>query len=497
MSTESLRDKIRVKWADTILGGAESLPTFNAGIVAHLQFTRKRQREQSEREFTESRLPEGSKIRLVGTNLVRLYPLEDLGLMGRLLRKWFPKRWGDPDRRIDGDEESLTGVSWSNVGHITRNAGGFFPREVAVLNDLPPEIEHISVGVQKVLPSLRVLMFGVTFTEEVSAELMKLHQGRYFGQVTFNSWIPPTLRFWGMAYGSPEAARQRAIYDYVENVRSKVKRFITRHFPGAPHPDPNHFVVLDEFHLSADEPTTADAAWLGAWGWQFGLRSWGYNRFRCDVSSFLAADEDSGMVYPHRLIVKGDPQPGDIVNASIENVIRDLVPFLTMLDVLSDSEDSIGKLRLQVFRGIARRGVMGRFWRRTSASFYREIRLNSTLQMHRMLLDRLRLEYRQQKNLYSSWCAGLREFINTRKEDLNLLDSFQVTVSRRIVLVSEHVRLASESFSSHVSARNLDVTYRLGRKVLLLTLVVTALGALGNWPAISCALRSLRQYLLR
>ncbi len=202
------------------------------------------------------------------------------------------------------------------------------------------------------------------------------------------------------------------------------------------------------------------------------------------------------MMYPHRLVVNGDPQPGDIVNVSVENAIRDLVPFLTMLDVLSDSEDSIGKLRLQVFRGMARRGVMGWFWRRTSAFFYREIRLNSTLQMHRMLLDRLGLEYRQQKNVYSSRCAGLRKFCNAGKEDLNLLDSFQATISRRIVLVSEHIKLASEAFSSHVSARNLDVTYRLGRKVLLLTLVVTALGIMGNWPAISCALRSLRQYLL-
>ncbi len=245
MNTESLRDRIRVKWAETVLSVAESLPTFNAGIGAHLQFTRKQQREQSEREFSESRLPEGSKIRFVGINLIRLYPLEDLGLMGRLLRRWFPKTSQDPDRRIGGDAESLTGVSWSYVGHVTRNAGGFFPGEAAVLNDLPPEIEHISVGVQKVLPSLRVLMFGVTFTEGVSAELMKLHQGRYFGQVTFNSWLSPTLRFWGMTYGSPEAARQRAIYDYVENVRSKVKRFIALHFPGAPHPDPHHFVVLD------------------------------------------------------------------------------------------------------------------------------------------------------------------------------------------------------------------------------------------------------------
>jgi hypothetical protein len=497
MYTESLRDRIRVKWADTILGVAESLPTFNAGIVSHLQFTRKDQREQSEREFGESRLPEGSTIRLCGTNLLRLYPLEDLEVMESLLRRWFPKASGDPDRRIGGDAESLTGVSWSYVGHVARRASGFFPGEVAVLDDLPSEIEHISVGVQKVLPSLRVLVFGVTLAGGVSTELLKLHQARYFGRITFNRWIPSTFRFWGMTYGSPEAARQRAIYDYVENVRSKVKRFITRHFPGPPHPDPHHFVVLDDFHLSADEPAAATPAWPGAWGWQFGLRSWGYNLFRSDVARFLAAEEESGMVYPHRLIVNGDPQPGDIANSGIESAIHDLVPFLTLLDILSDSEDSVGKLRLQVFKGIARSGVMGWFWRRTSTSFYREIRLNSTLQMHRMLLDRLGLEYRQQKDLYASWCGGLKRFINIGKQDLNLLDSFQGTIARRIVLVSEHIRLASESFSSHVSARNLDITYRLGRKVLLLTLIVTVLGVLENWPAISCALRWLRQYLFR
>ena len=82
---------LRARWADVILNFAESLPTFNSGIIAHFQSTRKRQREWSDRDFEESRLPQGSKIRLCGFTLLRLYPLEDLELMETPLRRWFPK----------------------------------------------------------------------------------------------------------------------------------------------------------------------------------------------------------------------------------------------------------------------------------------------------------------------------------------------------------------------------------------------------------------------
>jgi len=498
---KELRERFRERWAEVILNCAESLPTFNAGIVADLQETRKHQRKRSERDFEGSRLPQGTKIKLCGFTLLQLYPLEDLEIMEMSLRRWFPKTWADRCQELCGDVKSLTGVSWSYVGHVVQRRKPFFPGELAILDDLPSEIEHISIEVQKILPSLSVLAFGVTLAEDVSVQLLKLYNARYLGRIRFNHWFPFTLSRWGRAEEAPDRARERAIHSFVEDTRAKAERFITHHFPGPSHSSARRFVALDEFHVSHENSTPPEAGGAAAWDWQFGLGPWNYDRFRDDnVGSFLAAGKWSGLSYPHRLIVISDPQPGDEMKSRVENAIHELIPLLGIIAILADSEDSVGRLRLQVFKRMADRGVAAWFWRRISASFFREIRLNSALQIYRMLLARLRLEYLQHRDLFCRWCSGLKLFVSVHKADMNLLDSFQTAIIRQLDLVSEHLQLASDSFSAHVSARNIEVTYRLGRRVFFLTVVVTfatILGILGNWPTILCGLRSLLHMHLR
>lgn len=497
MSLKDLREGLRARWADVILDLAESLPTFNSGIIAHFQATRKRQREWSDRDFEESRLPQGAKIRLCSFTLLRLYPLEDLEFMEAPLRRWFPRVWDERSQGESANAESLTGVSWSYVGHVAHKKGGLFSGELAILDDLPPEIEHISIEAQKVLPSLRALAFGVTLSEDVSAHLLKLHSARYLGQITFHRWLPLTRRTLGLAERPPEAAREAAIHSFVEDIRSKAEKFLTRHFPGPSHSGAHRFVALDDFHLSIAKSASPEVESRAAWRRQFGFGSWTYNSFSNGVVTFLPADELSGLSYPHRLIVHGDPQPGDMMNATIANTVHELIPFLAMLDILSGSEDSVGGLRLQVFRHMADRGVAAWFRRRTPGYFFREIRLNSTLQIHRMLLDRQRLEYKQHEDLFGSSCRGLKLLAHVHGGGANLLDSFQATITRKIDLVSEHLKLASESFSGHVSALNVDVTYRLARKIFWLTLIVTVVTALGNGSAVVSGLKVLRRLLFR
>ncbi len=94
---------------------------------------------------------------------------------------------------------------------------------------------------------------------------------------------------------------------------------------------------------------------------------------------------------------------------------------------------------------------------------------------------------------FGSWCSGLKGFTRVNEPKAILLDFFQGVVSREFDMVSRHLQLAAESFSLHVSLRNIDVTFRLSRWVTWLTLAVTAmtgLGLLANWPAISSGFKS-------
>jgi len=232
---------------------------------------------------------------------------------------------------------------------------------------------------------------------------------------------------------------------------------------------------------------------MGAWSRQFGF-SWNYNSFLSENNAiFLVAGKWGRFEYLHRFVIAADPPQGDIANSGIENTIHELIPFLAIHQVLSDSEDIVGKLRFQVFRRIATRGLNAWIRNKVPGSFGRDVRLNSRLQLSRMLLARLRLEYEQHTGAFGSWCSGLKGFTRVNEPKAILLDFFQGVVSREFDMVSRHLQLAAESFSLHVSLRNIDVTFRLSRWVTWLTLAVTAmtgLGLLANWPAISSGFKS-------
>jgi hypothetical protein len=251
---------------------------------------------------------------------------------------------------------------------------------------------------------------------------------------------------------------------------------------------------IDQFRLASKNEKASELSSMAGWARQFGF-SWNYNSFIFEqYATFLVAGKLGRFRYPHRLIVAGDPPQGDVANSRIANTMHELIPFLAIHQVLSDSEDIVGKLRLQVFRRMANRGVIASLRGKFPGSFLGDIRLNSTLQMSRMLLARLRLEYEQHSGAFGSWCSGLKHFVRVSRRDTILLDFLQGVIAREFDVVSKHLQLASESFSVHVSLRNIDVTYRLGRKVFWLTLAVTVatlLGLLANWPAISCGINSL------
>ena len=187
-----------------ILDLAESLPTFNSGIIAHFQATRKRQREWSDRDFEESRLPQGAKIRLCSFTRLRLYPLEDLEFMEASLRRWFPRVWDERRQGESANAESLTGVSWSYVGHVAHKKGGLFSGELAILDDLPPEIENISIEARKSSHRLGHWHSALLFPKTCRRIVLKLHSARYLGQITFQRWLPLTRRTLGLAERPPK-----------------------------------------------------------------------------------------------------------------------------------------------------------------------------------------------------------------------------------------------------------------------------------------------------
>jgi hypothetical protein len=220
----------------------------------------------------------------------------------------------------------------------------------------------------------------------------------------------------------------------------------------------------------------------------------------------MLADTSRTLEYPHRVVALSDPPVGSTENVRIENVSHELVPFLSIVDILSRSENLVGGLRSRVFQRMSSKGVKARLRSSIPGSFLRDIHLNSDLQTSRMILARLELEYEQQSQAMGFSGSGLNNFsyshehVGSQKQGTNLLEVLQEAITRNFALVSKHLQLAFESFSVHISLRNTAVTYRLGRNVLWFTIVAavaTILGVIGSWPSIVCGFKSVVGYLKR
>jgi len=350
-----------------------------------------------------------------------------------------------------------------------------------------------------VLPSLIALSFKARLADKVSADLEHLQRRSYLSEIKFSSWFPFTVRRWGSSELSSDQVRERTIHNFVGDIRSKVNKFLVRHTP-TPSTTDQDFFSIDEYRLSSkNEPPVIERS---SWAWQFGF-AWSLYCFKQTLATVILADATRTLEYPHRVVALSDPAIGSIENVSIEDISHDLVPLLSIVEILSRSENLVGGLRSRVFQRMSGRGAKARLRSSIPGSFLRDIRLNSDLQTSRMVLARLQLEYEQQRQAIEYTRSDLKKFVYSNElvssqKESNLLEFLQKGITRDFDLVSKHMELASESFSVHVALRNTAVTYRLGIAVLFLTIVTafaTIFSVIGSWSAIVSGFKSLIEYL--
>jgi len=496
----ALADRVRGSVAKKVLDWAEILPEFNGGFVHRLQEIRRHQRERSKAAFERSRPPARTEVRYKSCLLAELFPVEELDTVLKAFRRLFPGRGFGRDRLEGFGEQatSLVGRGYYRVGVLARHKPFLITDPVAIISDLPPEVDLVSIWLHKTLPSNFVVSFDVSLNEQATVEIEKLRNRMYLSTVRFRRWIPLGMMAGGYSVGTPEKAMEEAVLGWLSDFRCRLERVIRSYFfgffskqTGLRGPRLPSIEVLQLYGA----PTEDDEfeKWLeqsSNWGECIGLHraTFAFNGYKRTNKVFVFSDQArSDIAIGNRLIFlhtpdKTAPEPNGAELLAIEEAIDTVLPFVVFLEFLTTIRKTVETLRVRVYRRLAQ----NRFLK----GFRRDIRLHNHLQRQSLLFSRFRAEFTQNENDLKRHSSELKSFdklLRHRPEQKNMSDAVFSYIENHLKLLTEHIELVSNAFLDHLSSRNMELTYRLQRQMFVWTIVVTlatVLGLVASWPAI-------------
>jgi hypothetical protein len=234
-------DKYRLALGRKYLDWAEKLPPkFNIGVIPTLQRIRERQRRGSEKAHSQSRPPQGTELEYLSFRLIEMFHIEDLQQLVEGTLHLFPElddnvRHKTFSADFKRQARSIWGRSWWNLGHIVRERKGrIFGRPLREMSKLPPEVDHIQVGLHQILPSMFIVTFDVYLTDSATQRLVQLQSMHYLPEVRFPRLIPRGILAGGYSLTSAEAVMRKEILSWLKQLRGEVevclKPFVNGYF---------------------------------------------------------------------------------------------------------------------------------------------------------------------------------------------------------------------------------------------------------------------------
>jgi hypothetical protein len=494
--------------ANCYLNSAEKLPTFHGTAIASLQEIRRHQRKQAAVASERAKKPEGSEIEYPWLRLVELFPLEEYEQLECSLRKLVSDDIFERDFLADFRKTALGLSPLGNtfVGRLSANKASFFPLPQGVLRDLPAEVEAITLTLHKVLPSAFAVTFDVKLNASATQKLRALQAQPCLSTVKFRNWV-----FWGRGATShsestAEAAKQKLVMGWLVELRSRIEEILRPHLSGYFAEDSRGrtprlpaFEVFSLTGVPTDDGAFTEWLKIGS-GW---LSTLGTTRMIVDLYGFKG--DDSVLVMPAEadakvsayrvfsLIGKDvDAETKQHKHLVIDETLDRGLPFFVLAAFLDKAQETVEELRKEVYERLSEKPGSGRF--------LRDFALNQQLQRATLLLSRFQVEMEQAEERLRHWSHAIAIFRRVDgmaevKGD-KLSEVLLRGVTEQAQLIKNHQALISDSFSAHLSWRNLDLSYRLQRRMLYWTMAVSVatLVSLGAtyWPAIKAFLQTFK-----
>jgi len=490
-----LDDKIKntkEKLSKFCLDVVAKLPRFQGSWIARLQDLRERQNKEAAEYLEKSKRPEGNDLALGSLYIYELYFLEDFPKLEKSLFNIYAKqkkKGYDAKENINRYKEfinrasgSFSFGSWQDLGWISSEdkKGKYLPSFIkAYFKDFPREFEHIKLELYHILPSVIIVSFNITFEKEVNKKIESMISSKWHSKITFSS-VP-----WKYGYSmtSSEQEKEKAIYNYVKNLRAKAENFIGKYFKGYFLSNKKNFIAsvcpsVEVFNMSElpqgeelDKKTAIDRGFWHSMGFEWYLKP---NIFKTDNLLFFSATHGSyDLNYPPRLIIlkKG---LNTNMHSSIESAIYDEAFYflqgyansIVLFELCNKMMDRVGKLRVATGENI----FLKRF---SPGRFTRLLRLNESIDREIFVLDRLVSEYEHiRKNELEIWKHDQIDAVQLSKSQKKLSDCFLNSIDAYIGLIKKQYDTTQDTFKNYLSGLNLGISYRLQRRILFLTVIL-------------------------
>jgi hypothetical protein len=173
------------------------------------------------------------------------------------------------------------------------------------------------------------------------------------------------------------------------------------------------------------------------------------------------------------------------ITSTLEDVLLSLFRSVTILQFLNNSKRKTETLRHVVFSSLKHGFRLGKYFK-----------LNNVIQREVMLLDRISMEYREVADEIKyelQGVANLREISRgSRKREADSLGNLLPSQTEFIMgVVNKQLLHIKDSFSEHLTTRNMYATYVLTWVVGIATFV----GLTDNWPNIKVFVQDIRHLI--
>jgi hypothetical protein len=442
--------------------------------------------------------------------LIELFLIEDYDDLERQLLRLFPgnRRLKERIDSFSGAACDLFGGGWINIGHIVREKTNSFslPFAVASLPELPEEVHYIAVSVSKILPSLFAVSFNVDLTQEATKKLQTLLNKTYLSHITFGGVLPlrKNLNTWSEL--SSEQVMRAEVLHSLAALRLRVEKQLSSRFKGlflrlpkarTPRLPAMEMLSIQGF-ASPDtveivEKLRCNTPWVSC----FGLTHWRVDDLFVSARMLFqwSGYEGDSEITPYKLVAfegsDEDSKSQERKALAFDDIARSITPLIAVLGFIESTRRNVGTLRVAVYKTLTNKLS---FKRLTS-----EIRLNDEMQLKQMILLRLQFELKASAWTVEYEARNLRAFLTLNKNPERTLGAVLLsTIDNRLRGVCGHSEVVSNALSAYLQRRNLEVTYKLQRRLqrwTVLVSLVTLYGVAKDWPMFEHIAHWLRLHL--